>query len=102
MKSKILLKFEKTILFTIQTTMLALIFAIFFFFMSISLPHLKSINRSSIVSYVVFFIAIVNLLKIFCDVKVDNENTSEVKNSFILTTVVTDIITFLVTFFMVI
>lgn len=96
----LIIKFEKTIFFIIKISIIGLIFTIFFISFSMQIPQLKTINRTSIISFGIFFITIFNLIKIFGEFKIGQMQTSEIKNSLTLATIVTDLITFVVTFFM--
>lgn len=93
-------KCEKTIFFTIKAFIIAIIAFTFFINFMIQIPQLKTINRTSIVSFFVFFFSIFNLIKIFGGFKIGQMQQEEIKNSVILGTLITDLITFIVIFFM--
>lgn len=95
-----ILKFEKTIFFFLKIIIICLILTIFFVSLSIQIPQLKTINRTSIISLSIFLITIFNLIQIFGDFKIGQTQISEIKNALTLATIVTDLITFTVTFFM--
>lgn len=97
---KLALKYEKSIFFIVKISIIAIIGLIFFAGLALQITELKTINRTSIVSYAIFFFSIFNLIKIFGGLKIGQTRTEEITNSVILGTIIADFITFIATFFM--
>ncbi len=96
----LILKFEKTVFLILKLTIIVLVFSIFFSCFSIQIPQLITINRTSIISMTIFFISILNLIKIFGGFKIGQTQFNELKNTLILGTILADLITYLTTVFM--
>lgn len=97
---KIATKLEKTFLFMIKLFMLILLFCAFFSLFYKQIPQLKTINRTSIISFGMFIIAVCGSIRIYGGFPVGKKNVSDIINSVILGTLVGDVITFLTMYIM--
>lgn len=97
---KIATKLEKTFLFVIKFFMIVLLFCAFFSLFYKQIPQLKTINRTSIISFGMFIIAVCGSIRIYGGFPVGKKNVSDIRNSAILGTLVGDVITFLTMYIM--
>lgn len=97
---KIATKLEKTFLFIIKSFMIVLLFCAFFSLFCKQIPQLKTINRTSIISFGMFIVAVCGSIRIYGGFPVGKKNVSDIRNSVILGTLVGDIITFLTMYIM--
>lgn len=93
-------KLEKTFLFAIKSLMMICLFITFFGFFMIQIPQLKTLNRTSIVSFGIFFISVFSFIRIYGGFPVGKKHTSDIRNYAILGTLVGDIITFITMYVM--
>ena len=88
-------KFEKTFIFIIKLFMIGLLFISFFGIFYTQIPQFKTINRTSLISFGMFFISVLGSIRIYGGFPVGKKQTSDIRNSAILGTLVGDIITFI-------
>ncbi|MBC5788439.1 MULTISPECIES: sugar transferase [Clostridiaceae] len=86
---------ENTVLFAIKTIMLVSLFVAFFGVYSYLIPELRVFNRTSIISYGTFVVAILLFIRIYGGFSVGEKKSKEIVNSMLLATLMADIITFL-------
>ena len=97
---KAFIKFEKTFIFIIKFVMFFLLTMSFFILFSYSIPELKTINRTSIISFFTFIVAIYNAIRIYGGFPIGKKHTDDLRNSAILGTLVADFITFVTLYIM--
>lgn len=101
MKTRYLIvKMEKSFLTLIKGIMLLALFAVFFFIFSFQIPQLASLNRTSIVSYITFFISVFAFIRIYGGFPIGQRHTEDIRNSAILGTLMGDVITFIIVYVM--
>ena len=81
---KIAPKLEKTFLFVIKLFMIILLFCAFFSLFYKQIPQLKTINRTSIISFGIFIIAVCGSIRIYGGFPVGKKNVSDIINSVVL------------------
>lgn len=89
------LKCEKSIFFIVKILIIAGISLIFFGSLMVQIPQLKTINRTSVISFSIFAFSIFNLIKLFGGLRIGQAQTEEIKTSVFLGTLLTDLITFI-------
>ena len=91
---KIFLKFEKTFIFIIKIFLFFILTLVFFTFFSNTIPQIKKINRTFVISVLMFFASIYTSTKLYGDVAIGKKSTKEIRDSAILGTFIADFSTF--------
>ena len=92
---RIFTKFEKSFIFLTKLIMYSTLGLIFFIFFTKQIPYIKKINRTSVISICAFIISLYASIKIYGGFLVGKKHTSDIRNSAILATLISDIITFI-------
>ncbi len=92
---KFFLKFEKTFIFIIKIFLFFILTLIFFMFFSNTIPQIKKINRTFVISFLVFITSIYTSTKLYGDIAIGKKNTKEIRDSAILGTFIADFVTFI-------
>lgn len=93
-------RMEKTFLFAIKSAMMVCLFLAFFGMFSLLIQQLRTLNRTSMVSFFTFFISVYAFIRIYGGFPVGQKHTADIRNSAILGTVMGDLITFIVVYLM--
>ena len=89
------LKFEKTFIFIIKVFLFIILTLIFFASFSDAIPQIKKINRTFVISVLMFITSIYTSTKLYGDVAIGKKSTKEIRDSAILGTFIADFITFI-------
>lgn len=95
-----MIRMEKSFLFFIKTLMMIFLFLTFFGMFSYKIPQLLILNRTSLVSFIVFFVSVYAFIRIYGGFPVGQKHTEDIRNSAILGTLMGDIITFIIIYVM--
>lgn len=93
-------RMEKTFLFLVKSAMMVCLFMAFFGVFSLFILQLRTLNRTSMVSFFTFFISVYAFIRIYGGFPVGQKHTADIRNSAILGTIMGDIITFIVVYLM--